>query len=120
MSIYSDINTSKTEHFPLVTDIDSVWQSLSNFLKTNAGERFFRPTLGSPIRKDLLFELEYEDAVLYALTRLSDAISIWDNRIEIMDSTDIYLDYENKLVQIDLVFKIKGFGNTVVKRSLTL
>ena len=33
MAIYSDINTSKTEKFPLVTDIDSVWQSLSNFLK---------------------------------------------------------------------------------------
>lgn len=120
MSIYSDINTSKTEKFPLVTDIDSVWQSLENFLKTNVTERFFRPTLGSPLRKDLLFELEYEDAVLYALTRLTDAIEIWDNRVEILDETEIFLDYEEKIVQINLVFKVRGFENQIIKRSLNL
>ena len=65
MSIYSDINTSKPEKFPIVTDIDSVWQAFENFMKTNKGERFFRPMIGSPLRKTVLFELDYEDAIIY-------------------------------------------------------
>lgn len=120
MSIYSDINTSKPEKFPIVTDIDSVWQAFENFMKTNKGERFFRPNYGSPMRKSILFELEYEDAVLYALTRLTEAIEIWDPRIEISDDTVIDLDYDNLTVNMEVVFRVKGFENQAVKRSLSL
>ena len=120
MSIYSDINTSKPEKFPIVTDIDSVWQAFENFMKTNKGERFFRPNYGSPLRKTVLFELEYEDAVLYALTRLTEAIEMWDPRIEITDDTTIELDYDNQIVKMEVVFKVRGFENQAVKRSLTL
>ena len=121
MSIYSDINTSKTEKFPLVTDVDAVWQAFENFIKTNEKERFFRPALGSPFRKDLLFELAYEDAVLLALTRLVDAIEVWDPRIEIDEgATQINIDYENKKVKMDIVFSVKGFSNQAIKRSITI
>lgn len=121
MSIYSDINTSKTEKFPIVTDIDAVWQAFENFVKTNTGERLFRPNYGSPLRKNILFELEYEDAVLYALTRLTEAIEYWDPRIEIMTGqTKINLDYDNEVVNMEVVFRVRGFENQAIKRSLSL
>lgn len=121
MSMYSDINTSKQEKFPLVTDIDAAWQSFINFLKTNKGERFFRPNLGSPLRTDLLFELEYEEAVFYAMSALVDAIAIWDPRIHIDEqSTIIELDYENQVVKLNIVFSVRGFEDKIIRRSFTL
>ena len=121
MSLYSDINTSKQNKVPKVYDIDAVWQSFSNFMKTKKRQRFFRPELGSSLGKELLFELDYEDAVFVALSNLTQELSYWDPRIEVvLNQSDIDIDYDNQIVKLNLAFKVKGFENKIIKKSLTL
>ena len=121
MSLYSDINTSKSTKVPKVFDIDAVWQSFVNFMKTKKRQRFFRPNLGNSLAKDLLFELEYEDAVFVTMSTLVQDLNYWDPRIQvILNESDIDIDYDNKVVKINLAFKVKGFENKIIKRSLTL
>lgn len=121
MSLYSDINTSKSTKIPKVYDIDAVWQSFVNFMKTKKRQRFFRPELGNSLGKDLLFELEYEDAVFVAISTLVQDLNYWDPRIQvILNESDIDIDYDNKIVKVNLAFKVKGFENKIIKRSLTL
>lgn len=121
MSLYSDINTSKSTKTPKVYDIDSVWQSFVNFIKTRKRQRFFRPDLGSSLAKDLLFELEYEDAVFIAISTLTQEINYWDPRIEVvLNQSDIDIDYDNKIVKINLAFRVKGFEDKIIQKSMTL
>ena len=121
MSLYSDINTSKSTKVPKVYDIDAVWQSFVNFMKTRKRQRFFRPELGNSLAKDLLFELEYEDAVFVALSTLTQELNYWDPRINVMlGQSGIDIDYDNKIVKIDLAFKVKGFEDKIIKKSLVI
>ena len=121
MSLYSDINTSKSEHFPKVYDIDAAWQSFVNFIKIKKRQRFFRPTLGNSLAKDLLFELEEEDAIIYAITTLTRELNFWDPRIKLsMNDTKVKLDYENQIVSLEIAFTIQGFENQIIRKSLTL
>lgn len=119
MSLYSDINTSKNQKFPKIYDIDSVWQSFSNFMKTRKRQRFFRPALGSELNKDLLFELMYEEAIFYAITTMTRELNFWDPRIQVdPNRTQINLDYDNQIVKMKIVFTIKGFENKQITREL--
>ena len=121
MSLYSDINTSKQNKVPKVYDIDAVWQSFVNFMKTRKRQRFFRPELGSSLAKDLLFELEYEDAVFVALSTLTQDLNYWDPRIQVvLNQSDIDIDYDNMIVKVNLAFKVKGFEDKIIVKSLTL
>ena len=121
MSLYSDINTSKSNKVPKVYDIDAVWQSFSNFMKTRKRQRFFRPDLGNSLSRDLLFELEYEDAVFVAIGNLTRELEYWDPRIEvIVNASDVKINYDEKTVEIIVGFKVKGFENKIIQRSLTL
>ena len=120
MSLYSDINTSKSDKFPKVYDIDSVSQSLENFILTRKGQRVFRPTLGCSLDKEALFELMEEDAALLVLTRLTDELELWDPRIIIDDRTTVDLDYEEKVVTVNLVFRIKGFEHRNITKKINL
>ena len=121
MSLYSDINTSKQNKVPKVYDIDAVWQSFVNFMKTRKRQRFFRPELGNSLTKDLLFELEYEDAVFFALSTLTQDLNYWDPRIQVvLNQSDIDIDYDNMIVKVNLAFKVKGFEDKIIVKSLTL
>lgn len=121
MSLYSDINTSKSNKVPKVFDIDAVWQSFVNFMKTKKRQRFFRPELGNSLNKDLLFELEYEDAVFLALSKLVQELNYWDPRIIVdMNKSGVDIDYDNMVVKIILAFRVKGFENQIITKSLTL
>lgn len=121
MSLYSDINTSKQNKIPKVYDIDAVWQSFVNFMKTRKRQRFFRPELGNSLAKDLLFELEYEDAVFVALSTLTQDLNYWDPRIQVvLNQSDIDIDYDNMIVKVNLAFKVKGFEDKIIVKSLTL
>ena len=121
MSLYSDINTSKQNKVPKVYDIDAVWQSFVNFMKTRKRQRFFRPELGNSLTKDLLFELEYEDAVFVALSTLTQDLNYWDPRIQVvLNQSDIDIDYDNMIVKVNLAFKVKGFEDKIIVKSLTL
>ena len=117
MSIYSDINTYKEENFPLVTDIDSVTQSISNFFATKKGERLFRPTLGNSLDKDLLFELAEEDAALLAVTRITEGLEQWDPRVQVEPSTTVEVFPDENKVNIHLVYSVKGFEEKVISKN---
>lgn len=119
-SIYSDINTSAKENFPLVTDIEAVIQSIDNYIKTRKGQRLFRPTLGSSLDKDLLFELAEEDAVLLAVTRITEDLERWDPRINVDPSTTVDIYPDDKRVDILLVFNVKGFGDQLITKNFSI
>ena len=120
MSLYSDINTSKKDKFPKVYDIDSVSQSLENFIKTRKGQRAFRPELGCSIDKGMLFELMDDDAALLTIVRLTDDLERWDPRIIIDDRTEVLLYPDENKVIINLVYRIKGFENRVINKKIEL
>lgn len=121
MTLYSDINTSKVEKFPKVYDIDSVWQSFINFMKTRKRQRFFRPDLGNDLAKDLLFEIEEEDAVYYCISTLTRDLNYWDPRITLrVADTDVELDYDNKIVKMTISFSVKGFEDQYITKEIIL
>lgn len=119
MALYSDINTSKNQPFPKVYDIDAVWQSFSNFMKTRKRQRFFRPELGNDLSTQLLFELMEEEAVFYALTTVVRELNIWDPRIVVdQNQSRVELDYENQLVKMRIVFYVRGFEGQSITKEL--
>ena len=121
MSLYSDINTSKSNKVPKVYDIDAVWQSFSNFMKTRKRQRFFRPDLGNTLAKDLLFEMEEEDAVFLAISTLTQELNYWDPRIEVVvNQSDVVINYDEKTVEIRLGFRVAGFEDKIIRKSLVL
>lgn len=120
MALYSDINTYKKENFPLVTDLDSVIQSISNFFDTKKGQRLFRPLLGNDLDKDLLFELAEEDAVLLAITRLTEGLEFWDPRVSVDSSTTVEVFPDTQQVSVNLVFKVNGFGDQTFSKNFTV
>ena len=68
-----------------------------------------------------MFELEYEEAVFYALTSVIDALELWDPRIKIHESeSNVNLDYDNKIVNFSIAFSIKGFSGNIVRRNFSL
>ena len=54
MSIYTDINQYTPTAQVLLTNIESIYQSLNNILTTKPGERVFNPEFGGEL-DDLLF-----------------------------------------------------------------
>ena len=120
MSIYSDVNTSAQVKKPLVYDAESVSQSIDNFFMTKIGSRFFRPELGSSIRKSLLFELDQEEGVFLALVRITQELERWDNRIEIDNSTQVKVDEDSQKVDITLVYRIRGLENKLFNKNISI
>lgn len=114
--IYSDVNqyTPKVAHN--VNDIKAIYQSIHNILSTNRYERLFNPEFGADL-EEVLFELMDEITADFILTQIFNAITRWDDRVELIYSEcSVIPDYDNNRYEITLVFNIKGFEDTRVYR----
>jgi len=109
MSVYSDLNqTNATESF-LVTDLHSVFQSVSNIINTSKRQRIFRRDLG--IRLDsALFELMDDVTEEIIKNEVFREISNQDNRVIIdWNQTSIVGEPEQNVYNLALVFEVIGF-----------
>lgn len=120
MAIYSDINTSSQVKKPLVYDAESVSQSIDNFFMTSIGTRFFRPEIGSSLRKSLLFELDQEEGVFLTLVRITQELERWDNRVQVDSSTEVKVNEDEQKVDIKLVYRIRGLEDKLFNKNVSI
>jgi len=109
-TIYSDLNQNLDT--PLVTDMESIHQSITNILTTRGGERLFLPEFGASL-EELLFEL-IDDITTYRIYDLVvRSITFWEPRIFVVrNQTFVSPDPQHHMYHITLTFTIKGLSNT--------
>lgn len=107
MPIYSDINQFSPTLKPLLTDIQSVYQSLYNLFNTRVGEKLFT-RFGLDI-EDTLFEPADELSSLDLFRIITDGIEEFEPRVEVnfTDTKITPIPDQNKF-EVDLVFSIQG------------
>lgn len=92
------------------TDVDAIYNSISNIILTVQGERRMLPTFASNI-KHLLFEPIDEITARLIAEGLVDAIKIWDDRLDIT-GFDIEPLYDQNTYRCRLQFNIVGSDET--------
>lgn len=92
------------------TDVDAIFNSVSNIILTVQGERRMLPTFASNV-KHLLFEPIDEITARLIAENLVDAIRIWDDRIDIT-GFDIEPLYDQNSYKCRLKFTIVGSDET--------
>jgi len=109
--LYSDFNQTAPTQDPLVRDLDSIYQSISNILSTRKNTRLFLPEFGSEI-EDLLFEPLDELTAKAIYDAVVVAIQRWEPRVTI-DYSRSYVtpDYEKYLYNVSLTFSVKGLDS---------
>jgi len=88
------------------TDVDAIFNSITNIILTVQGERRMLPTFASNV-KHLLFEPIDEISARQIAENLIDAIKIWENRIDIT-RFDIEPLYDQNAYRCRLNFTIIG------------
>lgn len=88
------------------TDVDAIFNSITNIILTIQGERRMLPTFASNI-KHLLFEPIDEISARLIAENMLDAINIWENRISVT-GFDIEPLYDNNSYRCRLNFNIVG------------
>lgn len=88
------------------TDLDAIFNSISNIILTVQGERRFIPTFASAVKK-LLFEPIDEITARLIAENLIESIKIWEPRVDIT-SMDIQPLYDQNAYKCRLNFTIVG------------
>ena len=113
MALYSDLN-QKTANVPpykaLVTDIDSIKQSIVNILKTSRGERLFNPEFGNDL-DSILFDPVTKASESLIFSEIYDSIRDVDSRVVVNNAkTRITAIPEKNLYNVRIVFNVVGLG----------
>jgi phage baseplate assembly protein W len=97
----------------LLTDLDSVFNSIKNLVLTNKGERRMLPSYGSNIQK-LLFEPLDEITARRIGEELVGELKVWEDRITI-SSMDVEILYDEDSYKIRLNFYISESLNQEIQ-----
>ena len=97
----------------LLTDLDSVFNSIKNLVLTNKGERRMLPSYGSNIQK-LLFEPLDEITARRIGEELVGELKVWEDRITI-SSMDVEILYDENSYKIRLNFYISESLNQEIQ-----
>lgn len=109
--IYSDLNQLTPTVKPIVTDEESVYQSINNILNTPKMTRLFNPEFGSSL-DDILFEPMDELTSLQIFHLVITSIVLWDKRVILNNSQSVITpDYDLYRYDAELVFSILGIEN---------
>lgn len=108
MFIYSDLNGFSPTIKPVLTDIESIYQSLFNILNTQKGERIFEPEFGIAL-EDYVFELADDITALAILQEIVTAVNKFEGRVKVnlRQTTLVPFPDESKFV-LTLYFDIIG------------
>lgn len=108
MALYSDINQYSPTSVALVTDLNSIYQSIGNILSTPQNTRLFRPDFGSSI-ENLLFEPMDEETVASLYDTIILAIQKWEPRVSLdYAKSNITPDYDKHVYYVELTFTVRG------------
>ena len=106
--LYTDLNQESPGEYPLLYNMDSVMQAVSNLLNTQPGERLFRPTFGADIRS-ILFQPINESTSLRLTQIFIGAIEQWDYRIRVVRNYSRVTPVpDENLYQIYVVYQVLG------------
>lgn len=106
--IYSDINDNNAYKVPIVEDLDSIMQSITNILTTKKTELLFLPEFGVA-GEDYLFELIDDIGASLIFQELVNSINVWDNRVQLdLENTVVAPDPDNNSYKIKIAFTING------------
>ncbi len=109
--LYSDPNQYNPKVKPLLTDIESVYQSLYNLLGTSKGERLFRPDFGIEL-DDLLFQIGTNGDASFAVLNLilSDIRRFEPRVIPDFSKSAVTPNIDENGYDLTLAFQIQGLG----------
>lgn len=113
--VYSDLNQNTPTSKILVTNLEDIAQSITNILKTQFGERIFRPDFGSFL-EDILHEFITPENARLLEDSLYTSILKWETRVSI-ESINIIPDSINNKYTVDLVFSAPSLGLSNVRFS---
>lgn len=94
------------------TNEEAVKDSIKNLIKTNRGERFFRPTLGSNLRA-MLFENISELTVLTIQEMVREVIETYEPRANIIEILATPNDLGNE-VNLRITFNVVNSEQEIV------
>lgn len=120
--IYSDVDSKMVIH-PVskdtsrLIDEEAIKISMKNLLLTNKGERLFKPTLGSNIRK-MLFENITPDVMVILREYVISTLETYEPRINIL-GVDVTSALDSNAVNIIITFNIQK-SETPVTLSLII
>jgi len=115
LSIYSDLNSINPTNKSLLTDAESVYQSLYNIFSTTPGERDFLEEFGFEL-EDELFEFVDDVTSLEIFRRVLEAVQRWEQRVIVDKANTKITAYpdENKFV-LELYFSLRGVGDQLFR-----
>lgn len=108
---YKDLNVDFRNN-PITKDVyavkneAAVVQALKNLVQTRFGERLMQPTIGSGVY-DMLFEPLDVFSGLELQTKISTAITNYENRIELIEVQVAVMDDEESVV-VNVTYRIVG------------
>lgn len=111
--IYSDISKTKSN----LHDADAILESVWNCLDCTKGERLFNRGFGSNIEQYLFDELSFTTSRLI-LADLYDALTGWDPRVEILSTTNVELDYENRAYSVTISIRLIGITEPITSTRI--
>lgn len=115
VEIYSDVN----KHSPgalnsRVINDAAVLAAVQNLFNTQPYRRLFRPE-GFTL-DPLLFETNDENAA-FTIRSLISRVLAAEPRIQFLfNQSDIRIDPENNAIHVKILFRVKGYGETVFER----
>ena len=110
MPVYSDLNTYSPTQKPLLTDIQDIYQAIDNLVRTQKGERMFRPTYGGGT-ENFLFELMDFDMSLTVLKEIADNLAVNEPRVQVSPGDSLILmDPDKNTATLNIAFKVPTLG----------
>lgn len=109
--VFKDISLSFSKN-PLTNDIialqneNAIKKSVMNLVRTQVGERFFRPLIGTSL-DETLFKLNTYDTTTSLSEEIKDLLQNFEPRIRVQD-VRVESEEENYEVNITVVYDIVG------------
>lgn len=106
--LYSDINQFTPTQKPILVDLESIYQSITNILSTSKESRLFLPEFGSNFDK-LLMEpmIDVTEALLF--DEVANAVTAWEPRVKVnFAESSVESDYDNNRYTVTVVFTVIG------------
>jgi hypothetical protein len=92
----------------IVTNHESIRQSIRTILSTSPGERIMLPEFGSRIRS-LLFEPMDDHTVFLMENEIRDAIQTWEDRVNV-SYVSVNADFDDLFYEISIEYSIIETG----------
>lgn len=111
MHVYVDLNQFYPTEKERLFDVEAVYQSVINIIKSLKFERFFKPEFPGENLEDYLFELIDDISAVEVFRVVTGAIERWEPRVKIINrNSTVYPVPEENRYELQLVFRILGFG----------